>query len=97
MLFPAEVVLELVYKKLKGIEKIGAHIAQDKARHKVIEADYDIISAFDDEGNGRRYWEIKGFSKVPCGGSHLKKTGEMGVIKLKRNNIVPITEKTSMK
>ncbi|MEK4851698.1 alanyl-tRNA editing protein [Paenibacillus sp. FSL H7-0756] len=105
--FAAEVVLELAYKQLTGIEKIGAHISQDKARidfawhenisksfsliekefRKIIEANLDIISAFSDEGNGRRYWEVKGFSKVPCGGTHLKKTGEVGEIKLKRNNI----------
>lgn len=105
--FAAEVVLELAYKQLTGIEKIGAHISQDKARidfawHEnisksfsliekefleIIEANLDIISAFSDEGNGRRYWEVKGFSKVPCGGTHLKKTGEVGKMKLKRNNI----------
>jgi Ser-tRNA(Ala) deacylase AlaX len=105
--FAAEVVLELVYKNLEGIDKIGAHIDQDKARidflwhenisksfpmiekesREIIEANLDIISAFSDEGNGRRYWEVKGFSRVPCGGTHLKKTGEVGEIKLKRNNI----------
>lgn len=105
--FAAEVVLELAYKHLKSIEKIGAHIAQDKARidfvwhenisksfpliekesREIIVANLDIISDFSDEGNGRRYWEVKDFSKVPCGGTHLKKTGEVGEIKLKRNNI----------
>ncbi len=96
--FAAEVVLELAFKRLTGIEKIGAHISQDKARidfawHEnisesfpwigkefsgIIEADLDIISAFSDEGNGRRYWEVKGFSKLPCGGTPLKKKGEVG-------------------
>ncbi|MFC0211894.1 hypothetical protein ACFFK0_05420 [Paenibacillus chartarius] len=105
--FAAELVLELAYKHLKGIEKIGAHIAQDKARidfvwaenisrafpliekesREIIEADHDIISAFSDEERERRYWEIKGFSRVPCGGTHLRRTGEVGVIKLRRNNI----------
>ncbi|KNB69307.1 alanyl-tRNA synthetase [Brevibacillus reuszeri] len=105
--FAAEVILELAYKYLEGIEKIGAHIAQDKARidfvwhenisnafpllekeaREIIEANLDIISAFSDEENGRRYWEVEGFSKVPCGGTHLKKTGEVEEIKLKRNNI----------
>lgn len=105
--FAAEIVLELAYKHLEGIEKIGAHIAQDKARidfiwhenisssfpliekesRAIIEANLDIISAFSDEAKGRRYWEVKGFSKVPCGGTHLKKTGEVGEMKLKRNNI----------
>lgn len=30
--FAAEIILELACKSLKGIEKIGAHIAEDKAR-----------------------------------------------------------------
>lgn len=105
--FAAEVVLELAYKHLAGIEKIGAHIAEDKARidfiwhenisksfpqiereaNDIVRDDHPIISAFSDEGNGRRYWEIKDFSRVPCGGTHLKQTGEVGEIKLKRNNI----------
>jgi len=34
-----------------------------------------------------RYWEIENFSKVACGGTHIKKTGEIGQITLKRNNI----------
>ncbi|PYI51591.1 alanine--tRNA ligase-related protein [Paenibacillus flagellatus] len=105
--FAAEIVLELVYKHLNGIEKIGAHIAQEKARidfawnepisssfpviekqfREIVGADLDISSAFSDEEKERRYWEIEGFSKVACGGTHLKKTGEVGFIKLKRNNI----------
>lgn len=105
--FAAEIILELAYKNLEGIEKIGAHISEDKARidfvwheniahsfeileneaKKLIDANLDIISEFSDEENERRYWEVKGFSKVSCGGTHLKKTGEIGNIKLKRVNI----------
>jgi len=104
--FAAEIVLELVYQKLGSIKKIGAHIAQDKARIdfewdeniakvlpdiqkealRLIEANQEIISAFSDEEKEKRYWEIRGFAKVPCGGTHLKKTGEIGKIELKRKN-----------
>jgi Ser-tRNA(Ala) deacylase AlaX len=104
--FAAEIVLELVYQKLGSIKKIGAHIAQDKARIDfewdeniskvfpviqkealaVIEADQEIISAFSDEGQEKRYWEIRGFARVPCGGTHLKRTGEVGQIQLRRKN-----------
>lgn len=52
----------------------------------MVASDLDITSAFSDIENERRYWKIKGFAKVQCGGTHLKKTGEVGVIKLKRNN-----------
>ena len=45
------------------------------------------IKDFSDIENERRYWEIKGFSKVPCGGTHVKSTAEVGYITLKRVNI----------
>ena len=104
--FAAELVLELFYKNLVGVNKVGAHIAQDKARidfawpesispllsliesgaNSVIAENVEIMTGFDDEQNQRRYWVISGFSRVPCGGTHVKRTGEIGPIKLKRNN-----------
>jgi Ser-tRNA(Ala) deacylase AlaX len=103
----AEIILELATQNLPGIEKIGAHIAEDKARidfawagniaklfpmmqekaGALVAADHPIVSAFSDEANQRRYWEIEGFAQVPCGGTHLKRTGEIGPITLKRVNI----------
>jgi Ser-tRNA(Ala) deacylase AlaX len=105
--FAAEVILELAYQKLEGIEKIGAHIAQDKARidfiwneniskmfpmleqeaTRIIESNQEIESAFSNEKTEKRYWKVPGFSQVPCGGTHLKRTGEIGKITLKRNNV----------
>jgi len=105
--FAAELILELVYQALGDIEKIGAHIAPDKARldffwpenmtplfpqiagkaQQIIDRDFDIISAFSDEALERRYWEITGFARVPCGGTHLKRTSEVGTVSLKRKNI----------
>jgi len=105
--FAAELVLELVTRRLQPIEKIGAHIAEDKARidfqhdrniaealpeiageaRAIIAADRPIISAFSDEARGHRYWEIEGFSRVPCGGTHLRRTGEVGELALKRKNL----------
>jgi alanyl-tRNA synthetase len=61
-------------------------VMQDKAGA-LIAADHPIVSAFSDEANQRRYWEIAGFARVPCGGTHLKRTGEIGAITLKRVNI----------
>jgi Ser-tRNA(Ala) deacylase AlaX len=104
--FAAEIVLELAYRNLDSVRKVGAHIAQDKARIdfewdenisqvfpviqseaiKIIEADRDITSAFSDRETEERYWEIEGFARVPCGGTHLRKTGEVGEITLKRKN-----------
>ena len=105
--FAAEVVLEIVYKTLHGIEKIGAHIAEDKARldfawpqnisaifpqlqqqlQQLVVADSPIQSQFSDEAMQRRYWEVENFARVPCGGTHLKSTAEIGEVTLKRKNI----------
>jgi Ser-tRNA(Ala) deacylase AlaX len=53
----------------------------------LIEANHPITSAFSDAANERRYWEIDGFARVACGGTHLRKTGEVGAIELKRKNV----------
>ncbi len=102
----AEIILELVYREMDPIEKIGAHIAEDKARidfawdetlaaalpelHRkaaaLIKADHPFITGFSDAVAERRYWEIAGFARVPCGGTHLKFTGEIGAIRLRRRN-----------
>lgn len=104
--FAAEVVLELVCKKFPAINKVGAHIAADKARidfaceqnftsliqsleqdtQKIIDSNQEIISAYSNEALERRYWKIKEFSQVPCGGTHIRTTGEIGIVKLKRVN-----------
>lgn len=52
----------------------------------IIDSDQAIISAFSDEENERRYWKINEFSQVPCGGTHIKRTKEIGTIRLKRTN-----------
>lgn len=53
----------------------------------IVAADFEIRTGFDDEPNQRRFWEIDGFSRVSCGGTHVRRTGEVGPIRLKRNNI----------
>ncbi|MDR3517440.1 MAG: alanyl-tRNA editing protein [Azospirillaceae bacterium] len=52
----------------------------------LIAADLPIISAFSDRERQYRYWEVAGFARVPCGGTHLKTTGEVGALDLKRRN-----------
>ncbi len=105
--FAAELILELVYRELDDVEKIGAHIAPGKARidfhwpdniailfpkltaraQAIIDQDRVIVSAYADESRQLRYWEVPGFGRVPCGGTHLKRTGEVGRLTLKRRNI----------
>lgn len=104
--FAAELILELVTRQL-DVEKIGAHIAETKARidfqtnqnishffeailnqyNQIITSDMPILKGWLDETTQRRYWEIEGFTKVPCGGTHVNSTDEVGFIKLKRVNI----------
>lgn len=53
----------------------------------LIDADLPITSAFSNVDEERRYWEIEGFGKVDCGGTHIKSTGEVGALTLRRKNI----------
>lgn len=53
----------------------------------VIDADSAIECAFSDRENLRRYWQVNGFARVPCGGTHPHRTGEVGGVRLKRRNI----------
>jgi Ser-tRNA(Ala) deacylase AlaX len=56
------------------------------AIRQLITEDHAIVSAFSDEAAELRYWEIEGFAKVPCGGTHPRRTGEIGPVSLKRSN-----------
>ncbi|WP_428608892.1 hypothetical protein [Sedimenticola sp.] len=104
--FACELLLELIYRAVPGIEKIGAHIAEEKARidflheeslagllpdlleqlNAITEQDLQIVSDFSDRNQERRFWAIEGFAQVPCGGTHLRSTGEIGNLSLKRKN-----------
>ena len=53
----------------------------------VVANNYPIESGYSDRATERRYWKIPGFGQVPCGGTHLKRTGEIGEIFLKRKNV----------
>jgi|GEM_PF-37027 len=102
--FTAELMLELVTQKY-GLEKVGAHIAEHKARidfksdanistyfpellaeyKAIIAADYPIEKNYSDVIAQRRYWKIEGFAHVPCGGTHVRSTAEVGMVTLKRD------------
>lgn len=66
--------------------RVYSPLLEEKA-HELIEADLPIESAFSDHAAEQRYWKIDGFARVPCGGTHLRKTGEIGTVSLKRHNI----------
>lgn len=102
--FAAELILEIVTQKFR-LEKVGAHIAENKARidflfpqhihslfdailedyNKIITADKLIQTGFSDIETQRRFWKIEGFAEVPCGGTHVKSTKEVGFVTLKRS------------
>ena len=52
--------------------------------NKIINADEIIQTGFSDVQNQRRFWKIEGFAQVPCGGTHVKSTKEVGFVSLKR-------------
>lgn len=60
-------------------------VAEEVAR--IVAADLPITSAFSDVATQQRYWEIAGFARVPCGGTHPRRTGEVGEVTLRRDNI----------
>jgi Ser-tRNA(Ala) deacylase AlaX len=102
--FAAELILEIVTQNYH-LEKVGAHIAEGKARidfksdvnistffpailaeyNAIIESNKPIEKGYSDVVNQRRYWKIDGFAQVPCGGTHVNSTGEVGFVTLKRD------------
>lgn len=59
-------------------------VLETKAKQ-LIEANLPIESAFSNEAEQIRYWKIEGFGQVPCGGTHIRRTGEIGALRLKRD------------
>jgi Ser-tRNA(Ala) deacylase AlaX len=87
-----------------GIEKVGAHMSEDKARvdfvlseniemyfpvllsefKRIIDSDFPIEKGYLNREKRHRYWRIEGLATVPCGGTHVKSTAEVGCVNLKR-------------
>lgn len=55
--------------------------------NRLIEENRPIESAFSDEAAERRFWRIEGMGEMACGGTHPKRTGEIGPVRLRRRNI----------
>lgn len=53
--------------------------------NKIIAGDLPIEKGFLDEPNQVRYWRLPNIATVPCGGTHVRSTGEIGAIELKRD------------
>lgn len=52
--------------------------------NEIVKKNLTIHKDYSDIENQRRYWKIEGFAQVPCGGTHVKTTGEVGFVTLKR-------------
>jgi len=53
--------------------------------NEIINKNLAIKKGYTDTENQRRYWKIEGFAQVPCGGTHVNSTGEVGLVTLKRD------------
>ncbi len=53
----------------------------------IIEMNLIIEKGYLDIATQRRYWKIDGFAQVPCGGTHVNTTGEVGFVNLKRERL----------
>lgn len=51
----------------------------------LIRANKPVISDFSNGEEEIRFWKIEGFGQVACGGTHIRSTGEIGPLRLKRD------------
>lgn len=52
---------------------------------KIVAADLPIETGYLDVSQQKRYWRLPHLAMVPCGGTHVRSTGEVGEIALKRD------------
>jgi Ser-tRNA(Ala) deacylase AlaX len=68
-------------------ESIKPHFPEILAEYNhIIKNNVPIEKGWLDKGAQRRYWKIEGFAQVPCGGTHVASTGEVGYVTLKREH-----------
>lgn len=70
----------------KSDENISIHFDFILSQYnEIIKKDLPIQKDYSDIENQRRFWKIEGFAQVPCGGTHVNSTAEVGFVKLKRD------------
>lgn len=50
----------------------------------IIASNLPIETGYLSELERKRYWRVEGLATIPCGGTHVKKTGEIGPVTFKR-------------
>ncbi len=78
----AEDKARIEFKLDENISNLFADILTEYNR--IIDSDLPIVTGFFDAVTQRRYWRIEGFATVPCGGTHVRSTTEVGHVELKR-------------
>jgi len=68
----------------------------EKKTNDFIREGHEIKAYPDEDDPGKRIWECVEW-KMPCGGTHLKNTDEIGTIRLKRKNIGAGKERIEVK
>ena len=63
------------------IEKLTKNVQE------VLDKDLEIICVPSAESEDKRIWIMKDYADMPCGGTHPKKSSEVGQIKLKRKGL----------
>lgn len=71
------------FKSDENISKYFPEIL--KIYNEIIEKNLPIQKDYSDIKTQRRFWKIEGFAQVPCGGTHVKTTKEVGYVTLKRD------------
>lgn len=70
----------------KSDQNISPYFPEILAEYnRIIKANYPIYKDYSDIQNQRRFWKIEGFAQVPCGGTHVDTTSEVGLVTLKRD------------
>ena len=70
----------------KSDENISKHFSEIlDLYNEIIKKNLPIQKDYSDIKNQRRFWKIEGFAQVPCGGTHVRTTGEVGYVILKRD------------
>lgn len=68
-------------------ENIKVHFDEIlSAYNEIIAKNYAIDKGYSDIATQRRFWKIDGFAQVPCGGTHVNTTAEVGYVSLKREH-----------